>query len=89
MCWSATGCTFSAIWPAPIHPQPHTHTPLIERRCVGETRACVHCLQVGWIFNQSTEERDYIMHVDEVKQMASMQVCVLGCAWLSGRQSSA
>jgi len=41
------------------------------------------CLQVGWVFNQSSEERDFIMHTDEIKQVAMMQVrelcvCVFG-----------
>ncbi|KAF5830350.1 NPL4 family-domain-containing protein [Dunaliella salina] len=29
--------------------------------------------KVGWVYNQSTEERDFIMHADEVKQVAMMQ----------------
>lgn len=34
----------------------------------------IHSLQlVGWIFAQSSEERDFIVSVEELKQMAAMQ----------------
>ena len=40
--------------------------------------------KVGWIFTQSSAERDYIMDSQEIQQMAAMQVakpfCYDGCA---------
>lgn len=30
--------------------------------------------KVGWIFSQSKHERDFIMHTNEVLQVAAMQV---------------
>lgn len=38
---------------------------------------CCRLQKVGWIFTQSTAERDWIMDSEEIQQMAAMQVGTL------------
>lgn len=47
------------------HPPSHTHT---------HTPPCCSWRKVGWIFAQSTKERDFIMSSEEICQMAAVQV---------------
>ena len=42
---------------------------LQERHCFG----CFRMEKVGWIFTQSSKERDYIMNAEEISQMAAWQ----------------
>lgn len=41
---------------------------------------CSRLKKVGWIFSQSTADRDFIMSVDEIKQISAMQVEICNIA---------